>query len=210
MLVLVVWGAVAAGGCGNSVTEAGDTGSLPDGGGGSVPDSGVDDAGDDAGPPPNTILFRLSFISDVPESIWVNQTDSAWLAGGHWLTITRGGATIRKAPACEQCMCDACPNCPICGAPCPTVDEVASGSSVEWEWSGLEYPSVPCPADQSQSCQQPTTAPAGSYSARFCWGLSYEGTPPCPAEITSEACQEVPFTVPDPDGLVEHLVDHGG
>lgn len=158
----------------------------------------------------SSIRFMLSFVSDVPESIWVDETDDAWLANGHWLTILRDGAAIRKAQACEYCPCDDCPNCPICGAPCPTVNEVPEGGSVEYEWSGLEYPFVTCPNDEATECLQETVAPPGSYTARFCWGLSVEGTPPCPAEVQDVYCEEVSFEIPEPDGVVEFTVDNGG
>jgi hypothetical protein len=158
----------------------------------------------------SSISFVLHFISDIPESIWVDETDDAWLASGHWLTILRGGAPIRKAQACEYCSCDDCPSCPICGAPCPTVAEIPEGGSVEYEWGGLEYPFAPCPDDTATECLQETVAPPGHYTARFCWGLDVEGTPPCPAEVREVRCDEVDFEVPERDGVVEFTVDHGG
>ena len=166
--------------------------------------------GGDAGSPPASTRFVLRFISDVPESIWADETDSAGLGTGHWLTILRDGSAIRKAPACEYCPCDDCPNCPVCGAPCPTATEIASGHELEWQWSGLEYTTSQCPVSPQDTCMAGVASPLGSYVARFCWGTSYTGTPPCPAEVIDVQCAEVPFQHPDPDGEVEYLVNNSG
>jgi hypothetical protein len=166
-------------------------------------------ASSDAGVPPAATRFVLRFISDIPESIWVDETDSSY--AGHWLSILRGdGGAINKTKACEYCACDDCPNCPICGAPCPTATEIDSGGEVEWLWDGVEYAMEACPSSPQESCLAREISPAGSYVARFCWGLSYTGTLPCPAEVGDIVCADVPFQHPDPDGVVEHLVDHGG
>lgn len=160
--------------------------------------------------PPDTIVFQLTFISDIPESIFVNETDFAWLSG-HWLTIYYGnGALLRKAPRCEICSCDECPNCPICGAPCPTVTEIQAPGQVEWLWSGHTYPEQACPADETERCQASVPAAPGSYTAQFCWGTSFTGTLPCPADIFDEHCAEVSFTYPDADGLVEYVLNNSG
>lgn len=161
-------------------------------------------------PPPTTVLFRLSFISDVDESIYVDETSPSWLSTGFWLGIVwPDGVSARKAPACELCMCDSCPNCPICGAPCDTVTAISTGGSTEWLWDGMRYPTAECPS-APEPCQQPEAAPAGSYTAEFCWGLTYEGTLPCPAEVVDVHCADVSFNYPDSDGLVEYVVNNGG
>lgn len=161
-------------------------------------------------PPPTTVLFRLSFISDVEESIYVDETSPSWLSTGFWLGIVwPDGVNARKAPACELCMCDSCPNCPVCGAPCDTVTEIPTGESTEWLWDGMRYRTAECPS-APEPCQQPEAAPAGSYTAEFCWGLTYEGELPCPAQVVEVHCADVSFTYPDSDGLVEHVVNNGG
>lgn len=33
---------------------------------------------------------------------------------------------------------------------------------------------------------------------------------PCPATVTGEICEDVPFELPAPDGEVSFLVDNGG
>ncbi len=180
-------------------TASGNAGS----GGGSIATGG-------STPQSSTILFELRFISDVPESIYVNQTDSAWLNNGHWLTLRRNGKIIRKADACEICSCSQCPNCPVCGAPCQAVTEITNGGKTEWLWSGKEYPSEPCPSAPETSCLNEVIAPAGSYTAEFCWGLTFEGTPPCAVYVSQEYCAEVSFQIPEPDGLVDYLVNNSG
>ena len=208
LLTIVALSLVSSLACSSTVqTKQGSGGS-----GGGSSDAGPDggEGGSSVGgSAPTSTVFRLSFISDIPESIWANETDVAW-DGGHWLSIYRGGTTIRKAKACEICSCDQCPNCPVCGAPCPTATEIASGAHLDWTWSGLEYPSSTCPASPSDTCLAETVAPPGDYVAWFCWGTGFDGTPPCPAEVTDVVCAEVPFQHPDPDGLVEHVVNNGG
>jgi len=213
LLAIAVVAAVLALACGSRgqlPTEyEGAGGSTGTGGQGGTAGTTTQPVGGSGGTPPWPTLFKLGFISDVEESIWVNETDPAWL-NGHWLTIERGGEIIRKSKACELCACDECPNCPICGAPCPTAIEVPSGGDAGYEWTGYEWPSADCPSAPQETCLEQVPAPAGSYVAKFCWGLSFEGSPPCPADVVDVHCAEVPFQHPDPDGVVEYLVNNGG
>ncbi len=212
VMVLVVVLCVLVLACGSRsqgfFDEAG-VGAAGAGGQGGTTSTTTEPQGGSGGSSPSETRFVLSFISDVEESIWVNETDPAWTSG-HWLTIERGGTAIRKSMACETCSCDECPNCPVCGQPCPTAIEVVSGGAADYLWSGFEYPSADCPSAPGQTCLDQVAAPAGTYTAVFCWGLSYEGTPPCPADVVDIHCAEVQFVHPDPDGLVEYLVNHGG
>jgi hypothetical protein len=181
--------------------DAADLADAPD-----VP--GGDDAGDStAGPWPVRFVFR--FISDIPESIWVNETDPAWV-GGHWLVILRDSAPIAKADNCGVCECEDCPACAVCGAPLPTVGEIPSGGSREWRWSGNEWRQTTCPGAPPAWCEEPVAAPAGSYAARFCWSTTVTGTPPSPAEVGELTCEDVPFDLPDYDGVVEYVLNWGG
>ncbi|MBI5501994.1 MAG: hypothetical protein HY907_17250 [Deltaproteobacteria bacterium] len=165
------------------------------------------DADASAGPWP--VTFRLRFISDIPESVWVAAWDAAY-PSGHWLSLSRDGAGFRKSPACDICMCDDCPGCPVCGAPCMEAVELRDGGSVEWFWPGFEYAQITCPAAPPATCQEERAASAGAYAARFCWGASVGGTSPCNEEILDPQCADVEFALPDPDGVVEYLIDHGG
>jgi len=201
---------VACGARGQLSTEyeaAGGTSAV--GGQGGTAGTTTQPVGGSGGAPPWPTLFVITFISDVDESIWVNETDAAWL-NGHWLTLERGGEILRKAKACEICACDECPNCPICGAPCPTATEIPSPGSVEYAWSGYEYRDADCPSAPQETCLEEVAAPAGSYVAEFCWGTSFEGSPPCPADVVDVQCAEVTFQHPDPDGVVEFVVNNGG
>jgi hypothetical protein len=163
----------------------------------------------DTTPPPASILFRLRFVSDVPgEGLFVAEWDAAH-ASGHWLTLLRDGAAFGKAAPCEICPCDDCPACPVCGAPCMDATTLLAGSSVEYRWDGNEYLGSTCPVAPPAQCFLAQAAPAGSYTARFCWGTGVTNAP-CDDEILDVTCQEVPFTVPDADGLVEYTIDWGG
>jgi hypothetical protein len=178
-----------------------DDAGLPD-------DADVADAADDAASAAS-IRFRLHFVSDIPESVWVAAWDAA-VPNGHWLTLLRDGAAIAKADRCDVCSCDDCPACPICGAPCMQATELPNGGTVEYVWQGFEYQSDVCPVAPPARCERAVTAPPGAYTARFCWGTGVGGTPPCDEEILGLLCEDVPFTVPDADGLVEYTINWGG
>ena len=156
------------------------------------------------------ITFRLHFISDIPESVWVDVTEPSWTGGGHWLTILRDDEPVRKAHDCAFCPCDECTGCGVCGAPLPAVEELATGGTVEWVWDRAEHLIEDCSGPGSTPCLAPSTAPDGAYVARFCWGLAVEGTPPGPAEVRDVHCGETAFELPAAGGVVEHTVDHGG
>jgi hypothetical protein len=209
MALAVIVGVLVLACSARSELFADETGSGAAAGAGGQGGTTTQPQGGNGGSAPSETRFVLSFISDIPESIWVNETDPAWTTG-HWLTIERGGAAIRKAHACEYCSCGDCPNCPICGQPCPTAIEVESGQQAEYVWSGFEFPAADCPSAPQQTCLEQVAAPPGSYTAVFCWGWSYEGTPPCPADVVGLQCVDVPFVHPDPDGVVDYLVNNGG
>ena len=163
----------------------------------------------DTSPPPTTIRFRLRFVSDVPgEGLFVAEWDAAHTSG-HWLTLLRDGASFGKAAPCEICPCDDCPSCPVCGAPCMEASLLTAGGSVEYVWDGNQYLGSTCPAAPPAQCYLAQAAPAGSYTARFCWGTAVTNLP-CEDEILDVMCEEVPFTVPDADGLVEYTINWGG
>ena len=56
---------------------------------------------------------------------------------------------------------------------------------------------------------KPTNAPAGSYLARFCWGVRVSGTASCTKTIEGTTCAEAAFELPDADGVVELVIDRG-
>lgn len=170
---------------------------------------GDTDADGDGSPAAEPITFRLHLVSDVPETLYVDVTDASRPTGGHFLAILRGDEPIRKGDECASCPCDDC-WCAICGAPEPTVAELSTGGSVEWVWDGLERAAGTCDDGSAGRCEDEAPAPAGEYVARFCWSATVVGTPPAPAEIEGETCADEPFTIPEPDGLVEHMIDNRG
>ncbi|MBI5489977.1 MAG: hypothetical protein HY905_21765 [Deltaproteobacteria bacterium] len=129
---------------------------------------------------------------------------------GHWLRIDRAGTVLHKAESCAVCGCDDCPGCPVCGAPCMDATELPSGRSVEYLWNGMEYPLQACPVEPSTVCEEPAICgPVEPYTALICWGTRETGTP-CNETVENLECDNVPFTVPDPDGVVEYTIDRGG
>jgi len=173
---------------------------------GDVADVRPDDGGTDVPRPPYPTRFVLRLVSDVPEIVYV----AAWEASstsGHWLTLLDGGAVFRKAESCGICDCDECPACAMCGAPCMELTELTSGTGeVEYLWDGRRWESDG--ACGSMPCEDPDDVPAGTYTARFCWGDVRGGTLPCDEVLVGETCADVTFTLPDPDGVVEHVIRH--
>ncbi len=177
-----------------------------DGDAGDVADVRPDDGGTDVPRPPYATRFVLRLVSDVPETLYV----TAWEASsrsGHWLTLLDGGAEFRKAESCGICDCDECPVCPMCGAPCMELAELTSGiGEVEYLWDGRRWESDG--ACGTMPCEDSANVPAGSYTARFCWGDGRGGTAPCDEFLLGETCADVTFTLPDPDGVVEYVIRH--
>lgn len=79
-----------------------------------------------------------------------------------------------------------------------------------FEWDGFEHLITTCPVDPAASCRYPSAVPAGTYTARFCWGTSTSGATECLDAVEGEQCADVEFELPDADGVVEHVVNHGG
>jgi hypothetical protein len=164
-------------------------------------DAGGGDADADTELWPVTFTFR--FVSDIPESVWVDSTFNQSL-----VVVTRDGTELGLGNACG-CACDRCPACPQCDAPCPSVTEVPAGGTATYDWSGAEAVQRSCPASPASRCTEMVSAPAGDYVVRFCWGTGFEADD-CGDVLTSVECAEVPFTLPDDDGVVEYTLDSGG
>ena len=175
-----------------------------------VPD--VADVADitDTTPAPWPVRFVLHFISDVPgEELYVAAWDAAY-SSGHWLSLSYDGSPFQKADSCGVCQCDDCPACPVCGAPCMAATPLVAGSSVEYLWDGRRWTGGTCPIAPPATCEQAENGPAGPYAARFCFGTAVGGTPPCDETVLNITCQDVPFTLPDPDGRVEYTINWSG
>ncbi|MBN1774027.1 MAG: hypothetical protein JXB32_22400 [Deltaproteobacteria bacterium] len=175
---------------------------------GDVVDARPDDGGPDVSVPPFPTRFVLRLVSDIPETLYVAAWEAS-SASGHWLTLRDGGTAFRKAESCGICDCDECPACALCGAPCAELSELVAGTAgVEYLWDGRQWTTDG--ACGTLPCEGPEPAPAGTYSARFCWGTARGGTLPCDEILVGETCADVSFTLPDPDGVVEYAIDNGG
>ena len=165
------------------------------------------DARPDSPTGPHPTRFVLRFISDIPETVYA----AAWEASstsGHWLGLLDGATAMRKAESCGICDCVECPACAMCGAPCMELTAIENGGSVEYAWDGRRW--VDAGTCGSWTCEGPQPVPAGSYTARFCWGTGRGGSLPCDEILLGETCSDVTFTLPDPDGVVDFLINNSG
>jgi hypothetical protein len=164
----------------------------------------------DSTPAPWPVRFVLHFVSDVPgEELYVAGWDAAY-SGGHWLLLFHDGSPFSKSDNCGICPCDDCPGCPVCGPPCMEATHLVAGSWVDYLWDGRRWTSATCPAAPPATCERVENGPAGAYTARFCYGTAVDVRGPCDETVLNITCQDVPFTLPDPDGLVEYTIDWGG
>lgn len=208
-------------GCGAAtapvVDEAPD-GGRPDAaradGGPIVTDAGRADLGvaPDAGPRPDGLVFRLSFRSDVgaAETIFVQSSTSSHDGPG-WLSIQNAaGEELDFVGRCDLCPCassgGACVGCPRCGPPIDVVGALSGdGTLVEHRWNLLMHTVDTCDAGELAICAAPPApAPTGDYIATFCWSETRSGEGPDLVGFVT--CEEIPFQLPDDDGVVENAV----
>lgn len=180
-----------------------------------APDAGRFDSGlpIDAGTRPDGLVFRLSFRSDVGdgESIYAQESTSS-REGPGWLSLrTAGGEALDISGRCDLCACPdsggLCVGCPVCG-PAPDVVAALSGAGgvIEHRWDGLVHTTGTCDAGELAICSAPPTlAPPGDYKATFCWSAMATGVG-MDQTIGMSSCEDVPFHLPDEDGLVEDAV----
>lgn len=184
-----------------------DAGATPPDAGRSVADAGAADAGSR----PDALVFRLSFRSDVGagESIYAQQSTSAHDGPG-WLSVrTAAGATVHIVGRCDICDCPTssggCLTCPVCGPPPDVVRELSgAGDLIEHRWDQVVHPSGSCGPGAVCSAP-PTPAPPGDYVATFCWSTEATGVG-MGHTVGMSACDDVPFRLPDDDGVVEDPV----
>lgn len=180
----------------------------PDDTGAETLDVRPDDAAPETLAPPFPTRFVLRLVSDIPETLYVASFEPS-STSGHWLTLSDRGTPFAKAENCAICDCAECPACSVCGAPCAQLSELVAGSAgVEYLWDGRKWTTDGACGDHP--CEAPEPVPAGTYSARFCWGTGRGGSSPCDEYLLGETCADVEFSLPDPDGVVEYVIDHGG
>lgn len=113
-----------------------------------------------------------------------------------WIRLSRAdGQRVYLRPRCEI------PDClkpsVVCGMAVPTVRDIFTKGSVEFEWDGSE--SV---LDPASGCQTRRSAPAGSYVASFCYArqatTTGEGNPEVAVQgvLVAPVCKDVPFQLP--------------
>lgn len=178
-------------------------------------DAGIRDAGlaPDSGPTPTGLVFRLSFRSDVggADAIYAQESTSS-REGPGWLSVrTSSGAPLELVGRCDLCECSAsstsCSSCPRCGPPPDLVRALSgSGEVIEHHWDLLVHETGTCDAGELALCAAtPTLALPGDYVATFCWSDTSTGVG-LGQTIGASSCQDVPFRLPDEDGVVEDAV----
>ncbi|MEZ4400881.1 MAG: hypothetical protein R3B06_12725 [Kofleriaceae bacterium] len=176
-------------------------------GGGGEPatiDATVDTSSIDAAPAA-PVTFRLSYQSDVPDSIFVQAGTE--VGGQGWLAVLApGGDMLTILDSCGLCDCAACGQCPVCGIGQPVVTELPRGASIDWTWDARVFTAGTCAAS-SMACETAATLAPGAYVARFCWSATSDGVGPG-HHVGPLQCADEPFVYPPPAGPVvpvEHV-----
>lgn len=176
-------------------------------------DAGRLDGGADAGPPPVGLVFRLSFRSDVGAAdVLYAQESSSSREGPGWLSVRAAdGTALELTGRCDLCECPAsgtaCLSCPRCGPPPDIVRALSgAGGSIEHLWDGRAHTTGTCDLGELALCAAPpASAPPGDYVATFCWSGTTSGVG-LGQTIGISSCDEVPFHLPDADGIIEDAV----
>ncbi len=167
----------------------------------------------DAGPPPDGLVFRLSFRSKfgASESIYAQQSSSS-RDGPGWLSVSGAdGRRLDISGRCDICDCPTaggrCMECPRCGPP-PDVVRLLTGAGdlIEQRWDGLVHTTGTCDSGELAICAAPAAvAPPGEYVATFCWSQTATGVG-MGHTVGMSTCDDVHFVLPDDDGVVEDPV----
>ena len=161
---------------------------------GSSNDEPVIDAAVDAPLTGGSVRFRMSYQSDVPDSIFVQSGTE--LGGQGWLSVrSPGGSDLAILDNCGLCNCDSCDPCPVCGAGQPEVTEILRGGHLDWTWDGHVFALATC-ASGSNACEDARMVPAGRYLAHFCWSFTSDGVGPN-HHVGPLTCADEPFMLPD-------------
>lgn len=154
--------------------------------------------------PPEAITFRLSYQSDVPDSIFVQSGTGA--GGQGWLTIhpVGGGPALAILDDCGLCDCASCGSCPVCGQAQPEVTELARGTALDWSWDVRVFERETC-STSNLTCERATFLAPGDYIARFCWSLTSDGVGPN-HHVGPLVCADEPLVFPRPAAAppIEH------
>jgi hypothetical protein len=159
------------------------------------------DAAADAPVVPGPLIFRLSYRSDVPDSIFVQSGTE--LGGQGWLSVrTPGGDALAILDDCGRCNCDACDPCAVCGAGLPEVTEIPADGHLDWTWDARVFGAGTCPTS-GMACEASTPLAPGAYVARFCWSWTSDGVG-SGHHVGPLVCRDEPFTFPPAAQPIEH------
>ena len=150
---------------------------------------------------PAPVFMGLRFLSDIPESLYVQSTTAEGIPG--WVEVVHDRESY---PLFDPCGVEFCGEpTTSCDAVVPQVADVSSGNAtgdVHLVWDGKLRT-----FDAEQGCTERVAAEPGDYEARFCWGFATEesedGT-----TITLPQCTDVPFEYPT--AKVETFINNGG
>lgn len=162
------------------------------------------DAADTFVRPPGSIRLALEVTNDVPESIWVQLNDSEGQVA--WVTVKNAAGDAVWFH--ERCSIEACENpSGVCGLAEIQVRDITGSTytgQIELYWSGQT--SV---FEGSPECERREAAPAGAYTASFCWSLTanLENTTGDPTKgvagtLANPVCQDVDFEFPKDEDVV--------
>jgi len=169
------------------------------------PDDGGETA-EDAAPLPEMMRFAIEVSNDVPESIWVQLSSGDGQIG--WVTVTGEDGRIYFIERCDIPQCDVPEG--VCGQGIGMVRDITGGTysgSIEMYWDG-----VTSIVEEEDDCEQRVQAPAGSYTASFCWSLNAtinsEDDPALgvPGELVDPICQDIEFELYVDDEVVYQIM----
>lgn len=149
---------------------------------------------------PQPTVFILHYLSDVPENVFVQTSDSLGLPS--WVRVRRKGQAVQLFDRCDVPSC-ASPG-PICGPALHQVLDITSGSAVGQVavvWDGKLRMT-----DPDKNCQFTDPAPDGAYDAEFCFGWDVTEGPE--GKDVKAYCDPQPFE--RPAVRVVHDVNNGG
>jgi len=150
---------------------------------------------------PGAVVLGIEYASDVPGDVWVQSGDEFGLPA--WVTVRHGADPILLFDRCDVPVCGSGGG--VCGAALPRVRSVTHGRAsggVFLVWDGRVRRE-----DPSGNCRRREAAPAGAYTARFCFGYRFTGTEGV-GTVENPVCRDVEFTLPA-ERVVWH-VDDGG
>ncbi|MFH1808326.1 MAG: hypothetical protein ABIJ09_06270 [Pseudomonadota bacterium] len=142
------------------------------------------------GADPQPLSLGLRYNTDVPEEVYVQTSDDGGAPG--WVQLWKDNRPLVMVDRCDVTFCDSldCEGC--CAAVGPMVHSLthSTDSGQIWQsWDGYlrEF-------DESRDCWVRTPAPAGTYTARFCFG--WQMTSGVGPYVVDPTCFDEIFSLP--------------